>query len=143
MSATMQKVKTNAEIRRENARLLANEVGQPADLARRLGMSDSQMGQLIGRNPVRNIGPRVARRIEEVCGKPEGWLDVEHFEVEPGSLRDLQLQEARRILEGMSDADLSQALGWLQAHAGPTQAREHAPIRFSGAHVASKHRAVK
>lgn len=143
MSATMQKVKTNAEVRRENARALANEVGSPADLARLLGMSDSQMGQLIGRNPVRNIGPRVARRIEVVCGKPEGWLDAEHNEVEPGSLRDLQLQEARRILEGMSDADLSRALGWLQAQAGDTTPRESAPIRFTGAHVTQKRHASK
>lgn len=142
MSATMQTPKTNAEIRLENARRLASEVGQPADFARRLGMSDSQMGQLIGRNPVRNIGPRIARRMEEVCGKPEGWLDVEHHAVEPGSLRDLQLQEARRILEGMSDSDLSRALGWLQAQSGQA-AREVAPIRFSGAHVASKRHSVK
>lgn len=142
MSATMQNVKTNAEIRRENARRLADEVGQPADFARLLGMSDSQMGQLIGRNPVRNIGPRIARRMEEVCGKPEGWLDVEHHAIEPGSLRDLQLQEARRILEAMSDADLSKALGWLQAQ-GIAPARETAPIRFTGAHVTQKHRAVK
>ncbi|NSX16913.1 hypothetical protein HTY52_22740 [Cupriavidus taiwanensis] len=139
----MQTVKTNAEIRRENARQLAAEVGQPADLARRLGMSDSQMGQLIGRNPVRNIGPRIARRMEEVCGKPEGWLDVEHLEVEPGSLRDLQLQEARRILEGMSDADLSRALGWLQSQAGDTTPRETAPIRFTGGHVTQKRHASK
>lgn len=111
----MKTVKTNAEIRRENARLLAHEVGQPADLARRLGMSDSQMGQLIGRNPVRNIGPRMARRLEEACGKPEGWLDVEHSVVEPGSLRDLQLQEAAKLLHGMADAELSRALSWLQA----------------------------
>lgn len=142
MSASMKMVKTNAEIRRENARLLAAEVGQPADLARRLGMSDSQMGQLIGRNPVRNIGPRVARRIEEVCGKPEGWLDVEHQEVQPGSLRDMQLQEAKRILEGLSDAELSRALGWLQMTAAEA-GRQSGPIKFTGAHVEQKTRAAK
>lgn len=133
----MKTARTNAEIRRDNARRLAEEVGQPADLARRLGMSDSQMGQLIGRNPVRNIGPRVARRMEEACGKPEGWLDVEHSVVEPGSLRDLQLQEATRILQGLSDAELSRALGWLQG-IKTDGSLESGPIRFVGATVTQK-----
>lgn len=142
MSASMKPVKTNADIRRDNARKLAEEIGQAADLARMLGMSDSQMGQLIGKNPVRNIGPRIARRMEEVCGKPEGWLDVEHSTVQPGSLRDLQLQEARRILEALSDADLSNALGWLQRLAGEksTPQRE---INFAGAHPVTKARAAQ
>lgn len=140
MSASMKTVKTNAEIRLENARRLADELGRMADFARLLGMSDSQMGQLIGRSPVRNIGPRVARRMEIAGGKPEGWLDVEHQDVAPGSLRDLQLQEARRILEGMSDAELSRALGWLQAAVSEAR-RENAPIKFTGAHVPAKTRA--
>lgn len=105
-------------------------------------MSDSQMGQLIGKTPVRNIGPRVARRMEEACGKPEGWLDVEHSTVQPGSLRDMQLQEARKILEALSDADLSSALGWLQRLNGEkaTPARD---INFVGAQPAAKARAAQ
>lgn len=107
-------MKTSAEIRRENARRLAAEIGSPADLARRLEMSDSQMGQLIGRNPVRNIGPKIARRIEEVCGRPTGWLDVDHGDVTPTSLTEFQQREAKAIIERLSDVDLSRALLWLQ-----------------------------
>lgn len=138
----MNPAKTNAEIRRENARILASEVGQPADLARRLGMSDSQMGQLIGRNPQRNIGPRMARRMEEACGKPEGWLDVEHSAVEPGSLRDLQLQEASKILQGLADAELSRALGWLQSLVQERDSAKSA-ITFTGAHSTEKQRSFR
>lgn len=107
-------MKTSAEIRRENARRLAAEIGSPADLARRLEMSDSQMGQLIGRNPIRNIGPKIARRIEEVCGRPTGWLDVDHGDVAPGSLAEFQRREAKAIIDRLDDVELSRALLWLQ-----------------------------
>lgn len=107
-------MKTSAEIRRDNARRLAAEIGSPADLARRLEMSDSQMGQLIGRNPVRNIGPKIARRIEEVCGRPTGWLDIDHGDVAPSSLREFQQREAKALIDRLDDVDLSRALLWLQ-----------------------------
>jgi len=113
-------MKTNAEIRRDNARLLAAELGSTAALAKRLEMSDSQLGQLIGINPRRNIGPKIARRIEEVCGRPTGWLDVEHTATTPTSLRDFQLTEAKSILDRLDDVELSRALLWLQEHVART-----------------------
>lgn len=110
------KMKTNEEIRRANARRLAAEIGSAAELARRLAMSDSQLGQLIGKNPVRNIGTRVARRIEAVCGRPEGWLDIEHSSPDDIADRiDLLMQE-RNI---RSQSALSRASGVPQ----PTIAR--------------------
>lgn len=67
---------TNAEIRRENARWLAAQCGGPTLFADKLELSQSRVSQLIGQNPVKNIGTATARKIEEAFGKPMGWLDV-------------------------------------------------------------------
>ena len=66
------------ETRRENARLLAREAGSLTAFAKTTDMSDSQVNQLIGKNPVKNIGNIVAARIEQAYGKPGGWLDQDH-----------------------------------------------------------------
>lgn len=49
-------------IRLERLRQLATEAGGAAKLAKRLEISESQMSQLIGKNPVRNVGGVMARR---------------------------------------------------------------------------------
>lgn len=69
---------TNAKIRWRNARLLVAECGEQVKFARLMQMSESQAGQIVGDRPVRNIGPRIARRIEATFHKPEGWLDIPH-----------------------------------------------------------------
>lgn len=66
------------EIRRENLRAVANELGGNARLAEKLGQSSSFIGQLIGRNPKSNIGNTLARKIEIQLDKPRGWLDQPH-----------------------------------------------------------------
>lgn len=40
-------------------------------------MNDSQVSQIIGNNPKKNIGNIIARRIEEEFNLPRGLLDVE------------------------------------------------------------------
>jgi len=47
--------------------------GSQTEMAKRLGMSTSQIGQYFC--GYRNIGEKVARRIEQASGKPLGWLD--------------------------------------------------------------------
>lgn len=69
-------MKTVKEIRLENARSLALE--GPAEFARRIESSTQQVNQVMGPAPTRNIGDKLARRIEAAFGHPEGWLDVEH-----------------------------------------------------------------
>jgi transcriptional regulator with XRE-family HTH domain len=64
--------------RRENARHLARQHDGLAEFARRLEMSNSQVSQIIGKNPTKNIGNSIARRIEEAYGVGRGWLDVPH-----------------------------------------------------------------
>jgi transcriptional regulator with XRE-family HTH domain len=64
------------EITRANARMLMETAGSSAAFGERVGLSNSQVSQLLGRNPIRNIGFKLARRIEEAFDKPTGWLDV-------------------------------------------------------------------
>jgi plasmid maintenance system antidote protein VapI len=66
------------DIRRENARALAAEVGGPAEFARKMGMENTQVSHIIGLKPIRNIGNSLAPRIEDAFGKERGWLDVRH-----------------------------------------------------------------
>jgi hypothetical protein len=42
------------------------------------GVGSARASHLVGRNPSRNIGHKMARRIERAFGKPEGWLDADH-----------------------------------------------------------------
>jgi plasmid maintenance system antidote protein VapI len=75
-AAIIRPMKTVKEIRLENARSLATE--GPAEFARQIESSTQQVNQVIGPSPSRNIGDKLARRIESAFGKPEGWLDVQH-----------------------------------------------------------------
>lgn len=64
------------EIRRENLREQARKVGGQAKLAARLDKSESEISQLIGRTPQRNIGGRRARTFERFLGLKPGALDL-------------------------------------------------------------------
>lgn len=66
------------EIRRINTRRLADSVGGISALAERLGKSQGQISHIIGTNPIKNIGPRIAREIEAAFSKDHGWLDALH-----------------------------------------------------------------
>lgn len=75
---------TNAEICRENARALARDVGGVSRLAEMISVSPSQMSQIIGPNPVRNMGAPTSRRIEQAFNLPEGWMDIPHAHMKNG-----------------------------------------------------------
>lgn len=66
------------ETRVVNARFLAAEVGGHASFAATIDRDPAYVSQLIGENPKRNIGSRMARHIESRFGRNEGWLDVPH-----------------------------------------------------------------
>lgn len=66
------------DIRRENARILASGNGGLAEFGRRLEMSNSQVSQIIGKTPSKNIGNSIAPRIEDAYGVARGWLDTPH-----------------------------------------------------------------
>jgi hypothetical protein len=75
---TIAPMTTAADIRRRNARALAQKCGGSAEFARRIDRDDSYVSQLIGETPTRNIGARTARLIEKSFHLDEGWLDVDH-----------------------------------------------------------------
>lgn len=54
---------------------LIEQHGSQARLAEKIGISAQQMGHIGGKNPVRNIGEDMARRIESACGLPLGIMD--------------------------------------------------------------------
>lgn len=71
-------MKEISEIRLENARTLAEQVGGTGSFASRIDREPTQASRFMGRNPTKNIGDRLARHIEECFEKPKGWLDTDH-----------------------------------------------------------------
>lgn len=71
-------MKTAEEIRRENARELARKLGSNAAFADRIDRSSTQVSRFMGKGATTEIGPKMARHIEQCFNKPEGWLDVDH-----------------------------------------------------------------
>lgn len=85
-------ISDEAEInRRENARTLSKNCGGQVQFADRIQRQPNQINHIIGPNPSKNIGKRLARHIEKCFGKPEGWLDRNHLST--GTQRNL-VQEA-------------------------------------------------
>src|ERR1700730_396329 len=68
--------------RRENMRALSRSIGGISALAKRLGKSQSQISQLIGITPAKNIGDKIAAQVEKSFNKPLGWLDKDHYGVQ-------------------------------------------------------------
>lgn len=54
-------------------------------MAEKLGMSESQLSQLMGKNPSKPVGDRLARKIEGKFGLPTGWLDNENHDLNQDS----------------------------------------------------------
>ena len=71
------------EIRRDNARHLSKAIGGDSAFAAKIDRSTGQIAHIIGPNPHKNIGHRLARHIEQSFGKPEGWLDLPIRVAEP------------------------------------------------------------
>lgn len=69
-------------IRYNNTRILVEQVGGVSNFANKINKGQSQTSQFAGTAPIKGIGNKVAREIEEAFGKPHGWLDVSHEERE-------------------------------------------------------------
>lgn len=67
-----------SQIRLANLRAIAKQFVSDAAFAERLGRTPSQLSQVIGENPVRNIGSRFARSIEQTLSLKSGFLDRLH-----------------------------------------------------------------
>jgi hypothetical protein len=70
--------------RRRNLERLIAEAEGVAPLARRAGVNEKYLRQILGRfqgprdRKPRELGDRVARQLESACGRPEGWMDQLH-----------------------------------------------------------------
>jgi SOS-response transcriptional repressor LexA len=69
------------EVRHRNVRHLIALAGDGGltKLADRLGKSQGQVSHFGGENPIKNIGPKIAREIEAAFDRPRGWLDSPHW----------------------------------------------------------------
>ena len=100
---------TSSDIRLQNLRELIKKTGGPAEAARRLDMDDSQLSQIAGKHPVRNIGTALARRIEKAFRKAEGWLDVPHSQLLLQQRADRNVSPARDLQREVP------LISWVQA----------------------------
>jgi len=101
--------RTSSSIRLANFRDLIKKAGGPAEAARKLDMDDSQLSQIAGKNPTRNIGTALARRIEQVFRRPEGWLDVPHSQLPLQQRADRNVHPARDLQREVP------LISWVQA----------------------------
>lgn len=71
-------------IRRQNLKALSAESGGIGRLAERIGKDPSQVSQWINASPdsrtgrPRGIRSSTCRDIEQILGKPAGWMDTDH-----------------------------------------------------------------
>ncbi|MDC4403579.1 S24 family peptidase [Acinetobacter baumannii] len=79
-------------IRYLNTRILVEEVGGVSNFAEKINKGQSQTSQFAGTNPIKGIGNKVAREIEEAFGKAHGWLDILHTQLELDNNIDLHNQ---------------------------------------------------
>jgi len=115
----MKTTNTIEEIRRTNLRLLILEYGTGVVLAAKCGTSASYLSQIMIRfktisGKSREVGTELARKLENGCEKPKGWMDVAHTDGEievkeneivnlysamNDTMRSLLLQQAKLILQ--------------------------------------------
>lgn len=64
------------DIRVLKMRILVDEFGGRKALSKITGIAYPQLNNYIGKTRFKNIGNNIARRVEESCGKPRGWMDI-------------------------------------------------------------------
>lgn len=70
------------EIRRQNLRNLVKQYGGQKELAEAADIAANQLNHLISPNPFRNVGEKLARKIEVNLNLPIGYLDDIHKDTE-------------------------------------------------------------
>lgn len=84
-------MKTVAEIRRENLEILALEFGTVDAVAEKAATSPVYLSQIKNRavdsktGRPREMGTKVARKLEKGCGKQPGWMDTD-----PGAVKEAE-----------------------------------------------------
>lgn len=74
------------DIRHQNLKLLVEEFGTIAEVARNAGTSEKYLSQVLAkrvqRNSARGIGDVVAAKLETGCKKAPGWIDIDHTQAD-------------------------------------------------------------
>lgn len=93
MALTVAAMKTVGDIRRANLELLVDQVKKLEAVAEAVGTTSVYLSQIRNRakdvktGKPREMGAKMARRIEEAMNKPPGWFDVDHSgEVAPAAV---------------------------------------------------------
>lgn len=75
-------MKTIEEIRLENLTTLRSDFPSERQFAIKLNKSPNQVNQWFGKGAARAIQSDSAREVEATMGKPRGWLDNDHSQLE-------------------------------------------------------------
>lgn len=107
----------NKEIRKANLEALyekrQHESGMTkAQFAELIETSPAALSQLLGPNPHRNIGDKMARKIETALDLPFGWMDVLHASEEPSNVAFRGLNETKGSYPVISWVSAGQ---WMEA----------------------------
>ncbi len=79
------------QIRLANLQSLISEFGTVTEVGRLSGTSRIYLSQILTRSASatgksREVGTKLARKLEKGCGKPEGWMDINHNGIDHDSV---------------------------------------------------------
>lgn len=83
----MEKLDKHHRIRHANLIALVREHGSQSAFGAAVGRTKEQINPLF--KGTKGIGPKLARDIEELCGKPKYWMDESHLETQDEELAQL------------------------------------------------------
>ncbi|QIY81484.1 helix-turn-helix transcriptional regulator [Chromobacterium violaceum] len=113
----------NNDIRRANLNLLIDEFKTIRALADQVETAPNYISEI--KNGIRNMGHKLARKIEEKTGKPVGWLDQLHTDPSIGSAEPIvakDLDELAQVVGGMDTEQLHAFISKALAHAASKKA---------------------
>jgi len=86
------------DIRRDNLRTLISEFKTIAAVAEMSDTSEKYLSEVLRQKGNRSIGSKVAKKLEDGCGKPPGWMDIDHSDSvqEEGELTATEAELLRR-----------------------------------------------
>lgn len=93
-------------IRRDNLRTLAARYPSQAEFAAACGTAPSVISLIVSPNPKRNLGDKLARKIEAAAGLPHGWMDQVHGQIAKRSVQPNASIESEGIEEWADDTPL-------------------------------------
>lgn len=93
----------NNDIRRANLNLLIDEFKTIRALADQVDTAPNYISEI--KNGVRNMGHKLARKIEEKAGKPSGWLDQLHTDPALGQGETIVAKNLDELAEAVGAMD--------------------------------------